>query len=56
MSGVPDPILELPAMQIRCPHCHHPIEVVDEQLFDELTCPFLRQQHHAREPGHDRGP
>ncbi|MDZ4780432.1 MAG: serine/threonine-protein kinase [Planctomycetia bacterium] len=26
-------------MQIRCPHCHHPIEMVDERLFDALTCP-----------------
>jgi WD40 repeat protein/serine/threonine protein kinase len=26
-------------MQIRCPHCHHPVEVVDEKLLDEVTCP-----------------
>lgn len=26
-------------MQIRCPHCHHPIEVLDEKLLDELVCP-----------------
>ena len=26
-------------MQIRCPHCHHPVEVVEEKLLDEVTCP-----------------
>jgi serine/threonine protein kinase len=26
-------------MQIRCPHCRHPVEVVDEQLLDDVTCP-----------------
>lgn len=28
-----------PAMQIRCPHCHHPVEVVDEKLLDDVVCP-----------------
>lgn len=26
-------------MQIRCPYCHHPLEVSEEKLLDELTCP-----------------
>jgi tRNA A-37 threonylcarbamoyl transferase component Bud32 len=26
-------------MQIRCPHCHHPVEVVDEMLLDDMSCP-----------------
>jgi WD40 repeat protein/tRNA A-37 threonylcarbamoyl transferase component Bud32 len=26
-------------MQIRCPHCRHPVEVVDEKLLDEVICP-----------------
>jgi WD40 repeat protein/tRNA A-37 threonylcarbamoyl transferase component Bud32 len=26
------------AMQIRCPHCHHPVEVLDEMLAD-VKCP-----------------
>ena len=25
-------------MQIRCPHCHHPIELLAEQAFTELVC------------------
>jgi len=26
-------------MQIRCPHCHHPIELASDNLLDELVCP-----------------
>jgi serine/threonine-protein kinase len=26
-------------MQIRCPHCNHPVEVIDENLLDDVTCP-----------------
>ena len=26
-------------MNIRCPHCHNPIEVVDEQPLSDMTCP-----------------
>ena len=25
-------------MQIRCPHCHQPIELVDDELSSEMTC------------------
>ncbi|MDZ4782210.1 MAG: protein kinase [Planctomycetia bacterium] len=39
MRGSPDPFANDPAMQIRCPHCHHPLEVVEEKLLDELVCP-----------------
>jgi len=27
-------------MQIRCPHCHHPIEVVDTDPLTDITCPL----------------
>lgn len=26
-------------MQIRCPHCHHPIELASDHFLDELVCP-----------------
>ena len=26
-------------MRIRCPHCHHPIEVLDEAALSEINCP-----------------
>jgi hypothetical protein len=26
-------------MQIRCPPCRRPVEVVDEKLLDDVTCP-----------------
>jgi serine/threonine protein kinase len=26
-------------MQIRCPHCHHPVEVIEEKLLDQVMCP-----------------
>jgi len=26
-------------MQIRCPHCHNPIEILDESLEEDFTCP-----------------
>jgi hypothetical protein len=34
--------VECYAMQIRCPHCHHPVEVIDEKLLEEVTCPTCR--------------
>ena len=27
------------ALRIRCPHCHNPIEIVDEDLLQEMACP-----------------
>jgi len=27
------------AIRIRCPHCHHPVEILDRQQVDEVTCP-----------------
>ncbi len=26
-------------MHVRCPHCHNPIELVDDSSFDQLECP-----------------
>ena len=26
-------------MKVRCPHCHDPIEVVDDQPLTDVTCP-----------------
>jgi serine/threonine protein kinase len=26
-------------MQVRCPHCHNPIEVVDDSSLSEIPCP-----------------
>ena len=26
-------------MQIRCPHCQNPLEVIDDDLLAEKTCP-----------------
>jgi serine/threonine protein kinase len=28
-----------PAMQIRCPHCHHPVEVLEEKVLESVLCP-----------------
>jgi tRNA A-37 threonylcarbamoyl transferase component Bud32/ribosomal protein S27E len=27
------------AIRIRCPHCHHPVEILDRQQVGEVTCP-----------------
>lgn len=31
-------------MHIRCPHCHHPIEVVDDTSLSDLSCPSCGSQ------------
>jgi len=30
---------ECSTMHVRCPHCHNPIEVVDDSTFKEIPCP-----------------
>ena len=31
-------------MHIRCPHCHNPIEVVDDASLSDLSCPSCGSQ------------
>ncbi len=31
-------------MHIRCPHCHSPVEIVDDASFSDLTCPSCGSQ------------
>jgi ribosomal protein S27E len=31
--------LQVRALHIRCPHCHHPVELVDDRALEEITCP-----------------
>ncbi len=34
-----DRMLGLPAMHVRCPHCHSPIDLLPEQPFHDVCCP-----------------
>lgn len=37
-AGLPD-AGGFPALHVRCPHCHNPVEIVDDQPLKEITCP-----------------
>ena len=40
----PPPNSARPVLHLRCPHCHNPIEVVDETPLSDLTCPSCGSQ------------
>ena len=31
-------------MHVRCPHCHNPVEIVDEDPLAKVTCPSCGSQ------------
>jgi Zn finger protein HypA/HybF involved in hydrogenase expression len=26
-------------MYVRCPHCHHPVEILDDAALSDISCP-----------------